>query len=464
MKPEKIEAHVYERIKREHMLHRGDSVLVAVSGGLDSVSLLRILVDLQKRLGISLLVGHVNHCLRGNAKRDAEFVRDLAKKYNLPFITKEIKVKEFAKKNAMSIEEAARVCRYCFFTEYAKTHPKTVVALAHHEDDQAETVLMRLIKGAGLRGLSAIRASMSYDGVKFIRPLLALERANLEAYATVKRLKYSHDETNRSKVFLRNKIRLSLLPVLEKEYNPNIKKTLARIAHIADIENTFLDKRAQEEYKSCAREVQDGVIVYDRAQFVASDPAIAFRMLQHGIDSLQVDVNLQFDHWQRFWHDVRVKKKCSLDIHGLIRLRAQYNEITIASDYKGAPFEHQLDFGQDIVINDYNLRISCEHVLRDDIYLGKDEQTEYFDFDCLSFPLIVRSRKSGDRFRPLGMKGTKKVKDYVMEKKIPHYERHRIILVTSNDAIVWVAPYVIDDRFKITSTTKRVTRLSIHRM
>ena len=228
-------------IRRHELLETGDTVLVAVSGGPDSVALLSVVNALRYELGVRLHVAHVNHRSRRGADTDERFVRELTEKLQLPFSVKRLDRKRRSRKN--SSEELLRDLRIRALTALAAEHRASKIALGHHRDDLAETVLMRMLRGSGLLGLQGIRPKKEIEGFCFIRPFLETSREDIRQYLKEERLPFREDPTNTKTEFFRNKIRLELLPHLEREYNPNVKETLAGLADTAAADYAFLEEQ-----------------------------------------------------------------------------------------------------------------------------------------------------------------------------------------------------------------------------
>src|SRR5208283_3766805 len=238
-----VRSKVLSYIRERRLMRAGDRVCVAVSGGADSVALLRVLLELRSELGIVLSVAHFNYRLRGaDSEADEAFVAELARRHDLEIFSGRGDVRDHALTSKLSIEAAARELRYCWLTSLAESHKLNEVATAHTLDDQAETVLLKFLRGAGTRGLAGIYPEMfrgAQEKIHFVRPLLCVTREEVEAYLTSLGQSWREDETNRDHRFARNRVRYELLPLLEREYNPNIRRVLSGAAELA---------RAEEEY------------------------------------------------------------------------------------------------------------------------------------------------------------------------------------------------------------------------
>jgi len=240
-------------IKKHRLLAKGDKVVVGVSGGPDSVALLYLLNSLSKELKLTLHVAHLDHMLRSNSSKDREFVQGLARRLKLPLTYAEINVKELAKRG--SVEEIARKARLRFLFKVAKDIKAEKIALGHNLDDQAETVLMRILRGAGLFGLSGMLPQREFRGFKIIRPLLEVRRQEIERYLRQKNIKPRLDPSNLQDIYFRNKIRHDLLPFLEKKYNRNIKEVLANLALCAGCDYDYLSALAEKKMGSSAKRI-----------------------------------------------------------------------------------------------------------------------------------------------------------------------------------------------------------------
>lgn len=364
-------------------------MLVGVSGGPDSVALLDALV----RLGHRPHVCHLNHRLRGKeSDGDAKFVRQLAEQYSLPVTIKTQKV--------AGDENACRQARLAFFEQVAKKTGITTIALAHTADDQVETFLMRLIRGAGVTGLGAISAERTIGKLRVIRPLLNVSRAEVLKYLNAHGLKYRLDSSNADRRFLRNRIRHELLPLLERDYNPGIRDALRRTAEILRAE-------------------------------AAGDPVARERRMIRGMSFQQVE---ELRKLARKDEALRVTGSWVINLAG----KTMIGELGVVLECAGltAPSDERQG------------GVKPPH------------SKEQFDADALGKHPFVRTWHDGDRFQPLGMKGEKKLQDFFVDAKVPRGERGRVPLVCAADGrIAWVVGYRMSEEFKVSSKTKRVLRI-----
>ncbi|MEW6171161.1 MAG: tRNA lysidine(34) synthetase TilS, partial [Candidatus Omnitrophota bacterium] len=266
------------------MLESGDSLLVGVSGGPDSVCLVHLLNSLKKELNLKIFVAHLDHCLRKDSHKDLLFVKNLSSRLNLNFISESINVGNFTKDN--SLEEAARKIRFDFFFRRAKKLKIKKIVLGHNLDDQAETVLMRLIRGAGLLGLSAIAPVKKINNFFILRPLLSIKRKDIEKYLKKNKIKYHLDYTNKDILFFRNKIRQELLPLLEKKYNTKIKEILANTRDNIALDYEYLSLLTQDAFKKCIKYNRKHEIKIDLSKFLRLHPSLQRMVLRRCLQQL----------------------------------------------------------------------------------------------------------------------------------------------------------------------------------
>lgn len=281
------------------MLQKGDKVLVGLSGGPDSVTLLHVLYNLKNEYSLTILIAHLDHRFRGEESRaDRKFCEELAKKYSLEIVWEEIDVPRISKEKGISPEEAARFERYGFFKRIAKERGVDKIAVGHTRDDQAETVLMRIIRGAGMKGMGGISPVKDIQGFKIIRPLIEISRKEVEAFISETGLNFRKDSSNEKAIFTRNRIRLELIPLIEKDFNSNIKEVLANMAENLQAENEFLIKYANRKFKSMSK-IKQGEIHIDIKKFKKQPSAIRKRILRAALEEFKGDLRkLTYQHWK----------------------------------------------------------------------------------------------------------------------------------------------------------------------
>lgn len=455
------------------MLVKGDSVLVAFSGGPDSVVLLDVLERLKIRYGVRLCVAHFNHKLRGQAAdEDAEFAERVARQKKLMFVGSSADVAAFASENKLSVEAAGRKLRYEFFFRSSLSVGATKVALGHTADDQAETILMRLIRGAGPEGLAGIppvRLLNEQGGPRIIRPLIHTWRADIMRYVSGRRLEFRTDVSNEAPEYFRNKIRLELLPRLEREYNPQIKQRLAAAASALAAENDFLAAEARLLSREAALEQGRQWVVFDTRMLVELHPALRKRILSHLLKMVQKEPPmLEAAHFLEA--DALLFSGGRIDLPGRLRLEVSEGAGLIAAESaRPVPSKQSfpIKFSGVHPLPELNLVVRTETLktILSPQRLAKSctASRQYFDLKAVRPPLEVRVKRPGDTFHPMGMAGSKKLKDYFIDKKVPRFLRQHIPLLVSQGRIVWVMGYAIDERFKLKPNSQSALRVDYER-
>lgn len=282
-----LEEKVIQTIKKYNMIKDGDKVVIGVSGGPDSITLLNILNNLKEKLNIKIYVAHINHMIREEANEETEYVREFCDKLGIDFFAKKIKVEEEAKKLKIGTEEAGRNIRYSFFEEVANKVGANKIATAHNSNDNAETVLMNIIRGtsvSGLKGIEKVR-----DG-KFIRPIIECNRNEIEEYCKEQNLDPRYDKSNKENIYTRNKIRNLLIPYLQKEFNPNIIEGINRLSYIAEEEERFLNKIVENEYENILISVNNNekndTIILNLKEFNKLDYVIKSKLILYTISKI----------------------------------------------------------------------------------------------------------------------------------------------------------------------------------
>ncbi|HBT47905.1 MAG TPA: tRNA lysidine(34) synthetase TilS [Peptococcaceae bacterium] len=447
---------VRHTINRYGLLDRGDKVVVGVSGGPDSLALLYCLLELREEFGISLHVAHLNHLLRGEeAAREAAFVSRLAEDLGLPATVEARDVRAYREERRLSLEEAAREVRYAFLREVAVRVGARKIAVGHQADDQAETVLLNLLRGSGLEGLKAMVPCR--EGV--IRPLLFVGRAEIEAYCREKGLNPCCDRTNWDTVYRRNKVRHELLPLLARRFNPAVVPTLARTAAILAEENELLEDLTRQALARAVRQKDASLLRLDREVLLALAPALRRRALRAA--AAEVGGAAEFEHVEALGEILR-KGAGAVTLPGGVRARVGGKEIIFLRRGAGGeavpPFSHPLRVPGLTPLPEIERAIRAEVVPPPARPLAPPEEA-WLDWGKIRGPLTARSWRPGDRFRPLGMKGSKKLQDLFVDAGIPVTERRRLPVVVAGENIIWVAGVRIAEDFKITPATREALHL-----
>ncbi len=447
----------------EHALFApGQTVLVAVSGGPDSVCLLDLLFRLRERLGIRLCIAHLNHRLRGPAAdADARFVRRLADKMHLPCETGVCDVETLARTEGRSIEDAARQARYRFLDEVRRRVGAARVALGHTRSDQAETVLLRLLRGSGRTGLAAMRPVR--DGL-YVRPLLEVSREEIERYVADRSLPFRRDATNRDLRFTRNRLRRDLLPRLRRDYNPDAEGALARAAVLLAAEEDWIEEMAQQAFARARRLSPPGKIVLDVNRILDYHLALQRRVVRRALVEMGcAGDSLAFEGVERLVRALvhptgafQVSEAVSAArAAGVLILARQTPALETPVRIPGRTAIPALG----IVLS---VRIRPASEMRDVVSsAGPDEA--FLDLRAFHLGAALRNLRKGDRLQPLGAGGTKKMGDLLTDARVPRLPRDSVPILVGDREILWVVGHRIAHAARVTARTKQVVHIQIKR-
>jgi len=463
---------VLNTIKANNMFDRGDKVIVAVSGGPDSISLLHLLYRLKEKLHISLAVAHVNHSLRGReSDGDEAYVKDFCDKRGIDYFPRRADIHKIEEEKSISCETAGREVRYEFFSELLKEIKADKIALAHNANDQAETVLMRIMRGTGMEGLVGIKPVR--DKI-FVRPLINTKRQEIEKYCVENNLQPRIDKSNMEKIYNRNKIRLELIPYIQENFNKDIISTINRLSSTINKDNEYLEEIAGKKFKEFCEKDGDKVIIYEKA---FNEPeAIITRIIRMALTKL---VGNLYNFEKSHIYDVisiqanSTGKMVTLPNHVLVvnnykdihlSIKENFTNISRSSEYvlKVNNIINTEDYNINIQIKDYNLKIQGKLIKGiENVGFKNKNLTECFDYDKICEDITIRYRKEGDRFTPLGMKGSKKLKNFFIDLKISSSERDNIPLICFGDDIAWVVGYRISEKYRISQQSKNILEITV---
>ncbi len=449
-----------ETAREYEMFAPGDVVLAAVSGGVDSTALLNLLVAHRDRLKISLHVAHLNHMLRkGDAELDARFVQGLAQKFNLPVTVEAVDVAALAKQEKLGIEEAARLARYEFFERVARKIGAGRIAVAHTADDNVETFLMRLLRGAGLKGLCGIPPKRGL----IVRPLIKAWRREIEDYVGALKLVPRRDHTNYESKYLRNSVRLKLIPQL-KIYNLNIKEIILQTILLLTEDNLYLENKAAEALGAVQRDGEPGEVRLDLARLKKIEPALRGHLLRLAVSRVKGDLNqLAYGHVRAVLDKLDATEKWELHLPGGFFAQGGRDELVVSREREpqreAKVFKYALSVPGRVELKEIGRTFGCEFAEQLDKTAGPN--VAYVDQAALGREVIVRNKLPGDRFMPLGLKGTKKVQDFFVDEKVPAGERDDVPVVESGGRIIWLGGWRLDERAKVTERTKKIVRLEM---
>ncbi|MFC1916391.1 tRNA lysidine(34) synthetase TilS [Chloroflexota bacterium] len=458
-------------IQGQGLISGQQKLVVAVSGGPDSVCLLHVLFKLRDKLGINLHIAHLDHQLRGTeSEADAQYVAELARQLDIPATIERRDVKAYQTRRRLSLEEAAREVRYTFLAQVAKSIGTDRVVVGHTVDDNIETILMHLIRGTGTKGLRGLQPFSQWHSpggsLNIVRPLLQINRQETADYCRQHQLIPRSDTSNLSLSPLRNKIRQQLLPLL-CTYNPRIAEALLRTARIAADDLAFLDREVARLWSEITQE-QAGTIIVDKERFLELLPALQQNLLRLSIEKLLGNLkDIETRHIEEIMAALNkpAGKRISLP-EGLV-FSIEYDRYLLGTDPSAlSPFP-ALETESTLKIPGKTLlpgwQVTATVTGREQVGETENGLIAYFDFGKADENLSVRTRKPGDRFQPLGMNQPKKLNEFMIDSKIPQTWRRRIPIVCAPQHILWVVGWRIDERGKVTGESKKVLRLEFKR-
>jgi tRNA(Ile)-lysidine synthase len=449
-------------IEKYNMLAGGERIVVALSGGPDSVALLHALVSLRGAYRIELHAAHLEHGLRGQeALDDMRFVESLCRGLGIPLTAKSVKMAELAASSSLSLEAVARKVRYAFLEEVLVETRAAKIATGHNANDQAETLLLNLVRGSGIAGLRGIRPAI--EG-KIIRPLVEAKREEILLYLKDKGLDFRTDASNEDDAFDRNRVRRLLLPLIEKEFNPRVVDSLGRTASVFSLVGSYFDNEVAAVTKSCCR-FEDGRIGVSLPTFRQVPQIVKLFTLYSLLRSLEGDDQVvSFDTLSAVLNIAeRSQSGSRVDIGSGITAVKEYDTLVIGRDIAPSrAYEVALSIPGITRIEEarrsFEISVIQEQPDSADVY--RSGATAYFDFDKLVLPLVARNWREGDKFVPFGLSGSKKVHDVFIDEKVPISERARTPIVCDREDILWVAGVRRAERARITDETRTILRIA----
>ncbi len=462
-----VEEKFIEFVQSNDLLENAENILLGVSGGPDSLVMLELFFKFKKYFGINIAAAHLDHLFREESTSEADFVGKKAKSMGIDFHRKTVDVPKIVEKEKMSAESAARRERFKFFKDICLKFDYDLLALAHHRDDQVETVLLNIFRGSGLRGLSGIEKRLSLGSLEIIHPLLNLSKEEIVEYCRDHSLKPRIDKTNKENIYSRNIIRNKILPIIEKEINPSVKKVIVRNADLIAEEEDFLDKSSETKFLEALISSNGKSLKLDLNILKEYDNVILRRVLRKAYQKLNNSLDdLYFDHileLEKLLSDTSTGR--GIDLPADIKVYINYNELIF---YKNKSLKEEvIKEKKKLNLNkkhyfDYGFTIVTDTAKAEEIEFNLDNNTAVLDLNKLDLPLYLRSRKPGDSFVPLGMKGKKKVKDFLIDEKVPRFERESIpVIIDGEDNIVWLAGFRISEEYKVTKNTDKVLIIKI---
>jgi len=475
--PDRLEETVAGFIHRHGLFAGAGGVLLAVSGGADSIALLHTLVALkaQGRLEPDLLCAHVNHGLRGPAgDADEQFVIEQANRLGVPVVSRAVDVRTYAPAHKLSLETAARQLRLANLSAIARSRRCTWVSTGHQKNDNAETIVHRLLRGTGFHGLAGIRQVRRFDDLQLASPLLCVTRQEIIQYLQRRDLRWREDQTNADIAYTRNYIRHRLLPALQKEAQGCLTEELSELAAAAAGLYDRIEREA-EEARSKFVELAAGRIVISASELVSLPEIVAVELIRQSLVSLAVgESDLAQVHYTSILQLARRNvggKKVTLP-HGFLVRREGEQVILSAARPACRVGLAPPDWGPTALAMPGETRFAGYKIEarisgRDEVdaaRIGGDKSrfVEYLDLDRMKLPIVVRTRRPGDRFRPLGMPDEKKIGKFLTTAKVPHDLREQILIFADREKIVWVCPIRISEQAKVTASTQHILQVTVN--
>lgn len=452
---------IMETIKENSMFSKEDKIIVGVSGGPDSMCLLHILSSLRYTYSIDIVAAHLNHGLRGkDADEDEEYVKIFCEKNNIEFYSRRVNIEELSNTWGISSEMAGREARYSFFLELFDKLGANKIAIAHNANDQCETILMRIIRGTGLEGLEGIKPVR--DEI-YIRPLIKITREEIEHYCDKNNINPRIDKTNLQNIYSRNKIRLELIPYIRENFNSHIIEVVNRLGENVKIDNDFIEKKSKEFLgKYC---IMSSNKVKIKKEAFNEHKALISRMIRRSIEIIKGNlVNFERVHVEYIISLQRGSTGKEIELPGGIRALNNYGEIILSSESKNEikkdleTYNISLNEKNKIGIFNIETNVLDKKLLQ---RVKEDSLEQYFDYEKVDGEVSFRYRKEGDKFQPLGMKGTKKLKDIFIDLKIPKDLRNNIPIICIGEEIAWIVGYRISDKFKVDKNTTKLLKIKL---
>ncbi|MHB8853762.1 MAG: tRNA lysidine(34) synthetase TilS [Ignavibacteriaceae bacterium] len=452
----KIDQKVIKFIDEKGLIQEGDKILVALSGGPDSVFLLNFLSKYKKRFKIEIGAVHINHLLRGKeAVEDENFCRRLANDFGIPFYASVKNVKSFARKNKISIEEAGRKIRYSEFERISKKYGYNKIATAHNCNDNAETVLLNLIKGAGLRGISGI----PFRRGNIIRLVISLTKEEILSYLEQNKINYRIDPSNLDSNYERNFLRNQIIPAIKEKLNPALEETILHSSEIFKDIHSYIQSGITNSFDSVVK-YQNGELKLSIESLRANAKEIRAEFIKLGLEKYFF-IQPSFIDLKKILLLIEKHAGEKEELSQNLSAIRERNVILIHRNEKPKiEIAIKLNLGKSIKVNGKDF--SIKKIINTSPVYTSNKMKEYISGDKIKSSFTIRKWKPGDKFYPLGMKGTKNISDFLAEQKISPSKKKDQLVLTNGNEIVWVVGLRIDDRFKITNNTKKVYELCMN--
>ncbi|SHJ31592.1 tRNA(Ile)-lysidine synthase [Dethiosulfatibacter aminovorans DSM 17477] len=438
-------------------IRENDNILLGLSGGPDSVFLFHMLRLLKDELGYNLYCAHVNHLYRGeDAYSDEKFAKDLCEKHGFKCYLLRKHASEYAEELNMTEEEAGRKMRYDFFNCILNELGGGYISTAHNYNDQVETLLQRIIRGTGIDGLSG----MEFRARNIVRPILDVKRKELEDYLHGNDYEYCIDKTNLEAIYGRNRIRLDFIPYVEQNYNPKFQDSIFRLSQTVKNDREIIEESVKKAYEEVL-ESENKAVRLDLERFNLLVKGLKTRVLRHAIENLKGNlVNVEFSHLEQVLSICERKNTGkTVTLPGNISIGIEYSQIVVKTKEEVKDYVYNVSKGKTVIIREAEAELKT--YITDDGNFDKSPNRIFVDCDKIKGGLVVRNRRPGDRFVPLGMKGQKKLKDFFIDERIPRDKRNKVPVLADEENIIWIAGYRMSDLYKIDKNTEKVLVIEI---
>lgn len=449
-------------IKEKGLLKKGEKVLVGVSGGVDSLALLDALHRLSQKEGWQVFAAHLDHQFRGKeSEEDAHYVQEFCAVRGIRCRAEARNVPQWIEENQANPQEAARQIRFSFFHDVADHWSIPKLALAHHANDQAETILMRVLRGTGIEGIAGIPVSRQDGSLTIIRPFLSFAKKELEEYCRFSGITPRTDSSNFKKSYHRNFLRLEVIPWLEKEVNPSVQEALNQLGMIAREENDYLEQISGEMLERIMKSKQENKIVIKGKLFLTFHLALQRRMIKLIFSYLVKEQgNFGFVHIDSILEWMRQGRNASrLELPQGIDVRKEYDEITFLTrqtqEETVDTYCYNMEIPGSTYIKEINAWINAKVIAEKDLIQPDSKHIAVFDLAQIQGELTIRTRKPGDRIIPLGMEGSKKVKDILIDHKIPRRLREEVPIIADSEGILWLPGIKRSNRALVSPDTQQ---------
>ena len=450
-----IEQKTLRFIDENRLIVKSDKVLVAFSGGADSVFLLYFLLKFKKRLGIELSAFHLNHKLRGrSANSDEKFCAKFCSERDIKFKSVSRDVKTFAQKKKISLEEAGREIRYVELLRAAEKSKATKIATAHNASDNTETVLLNFVKGAGIKGLTGIPLRRD----KIIRPILCFSSDEIREYLKANRIAFRLDASNLDADYERNFLRNKIIPKLKRRLNPRLDEKIGSTSRILSEINLFLEKQIKQKGKRVTR--FDGKELKVNLKHITKlDSSLRNLILKSEVEN-NFKIELSSDNIHSLTALLKSQTGRTIHLKEKIVAYKERDLLIITKRSRTVPkfSKYRINIGQRIELE--NKVFAIEKINRKSVKFNQDKSIEYISGDSLEGIFEIRKWKAGDKFQPIGMKGSKNISDFLSDEKIYSAQKKENLILTNSGKIVWVIGLRIDERFKVTPKTKIIYKLA----